>query len=367
MAKVSSYFHTIKKLNTYIIILTITVVIIIAILIINHITGKEVNYYELGTNAFYNIIGALIAILIFDVWHNHKTDTEHDRYIMESIWKLLKAEKENSNNSIINSMYDEASVGTVMQNCLQHYCNDLSSAFYNYIKQNRDIFRTDFKYNVGVKSNGEIEQSLSYCRHFRINELRPKFSFKCYFALREGALERMMNISHFFFREEIEDSEVIAQLRQCKDDPVKVMELLEFSMALGKDKSHSKPVPAENIIMDFDDDGITFKVMFDEQNFIFTPLGDGNSTSGYVSYYGKIHCKFKGGNRFYCIFSEPCVKPSFTINFPDTLPLTKVNRVTCLTIPEKDVIQVDTTTNSIKLTPTDDTTVFPRSGIYFTW
>jgi hypothetical protein len=318
-------------------------------------------------------MASLLSILVVDMYRIWKDDDEQEKHIQTTIWSLMRAKKDN----FINDLYKEDAVDEVVHNCLQNYCIDLADSYFNYIKHNVNIFRTEMTYNVEVLSsdlNFCVSQEISYRKNFKVKEDLGQYYFKCYFALRPGALEKRLNESDWFFREEITDQNTINKLiKETQHEIAKICDILKLKLFIDDIR-----VPLDKINMEIDEDGISFIVYIPKQNYTFTTNKDTQNLDvpGYVSYKAKVCCKIMNQSRnFYCVFTEPTISPSFSIKFPNSIPIESVNRVSCLTLPNTSQRHIDESTlivnseqfNCINFNVANGTTIFPRSGIYFNW
>ncbi len=379
----SNIYKKARNLKAIILVLAIVIAVLL-IFIIPLFSKQPLSLTEIATNFIYNLLGVFLVVAIFEIWNHFDEQEAHDRYVMQNILSLMKMR--DTESGLIAGMFNDKAVDDVMSNCLQRYCLQLADSYFWYIKNNINIYRSAFDYHVAVKfddatSRFMLNQDLTYCRHFRTHANTHSYVFRAFFALEPGAIERLLNASHYFFREEIDDPELIARIKEDIDDKKKVMALLGFEIFLG-DKL-SGPIAADKIEIGAVDGGIDFMVRLTDEQYNFTPDNTeeyhrSGLGSGYIDYTARIKCRYPASNHFYCIFAEPCIQPKFSINFDTKIPISTVNRVTSLTIPpisntasptsgKAPLLRDIESSNIISFEPTEPITVFPRSSIYFNW
>jgi hypothetical protein len=373
-------YKRVNKLKLFIIACAIVCVLLGFLLVISLFENNGSPWTKISIDAISSILAGLISILVFSIYKTWRDESEQESHIQNTIWSLMRAR----NDNFINELYKEDAVDDVVHNCLNNYCADLADSYFNYIKHNVNIFRTKMDYNVEVcideksGSNYSIIQEISYRKNFKVSENSGQYVFKCFFALRPGALEKRLNESDWFFREEITDKETIKSIKASSGDKDVICKILELQLFLGDDNS---PVAKDDIEMKIDEDGVSFIVDIPKENYTFTTNTNANAQDadapGYVSYKAKVCCKTPNLSRnFYCVFTEPTIAPRFSIKFPLSIPIKDVNLVSCLTLPnvtqkhidEKRFIVNNQQFNKIEFKiENEKTTIFPRSGIYFNW
>lgn len=364
------------------------IIVVLALILIPYIIfGVKTNFINIFTEILSSIVGMLVVFLCWEIAKNRRDEEAHDKHLSDLIMRLMQHD-----NGMIRELYSNYSADRVLKNCLAFYNDKLADSFLRYFKANMASFRTSLNYRVEIGPKEIIEgrpvynqtQIVSYTRHFKVMNIKEKYSFQCFFAMKPQLLEKRMNQSIWFFREIITDSQLIKQLSEKINDKEEVIRLMNLEMYLGNlsEKLPSSAIEMEPFIEKDEVIGISFKVSIEQKDFTFTP-DTPDAKSGYISYSGKISFDLNSSNTFYCVFPEPCLKPKFSIRFDKSIQISTVERVTCLSIPSNEdpnlTYSDDDSTpfnpgyhwidekQRMMLDVDNNIFVLPRSGVYFTW
>ncbi len=239
---------------------------VLALILVPYVIfGVKTNFINILTEILSSIVGMLVVFLCWEIAKNRRDEEAHDRHMSNLIMGLMQ-----HNNGMIRELYSNYSADNVLRNCLAYYNEKLADSFLKYFKANMTSYRTSLNYRVEIGPKEIIDgrpvynqmQVVSYTRHFKVKNVKEKYSFQCFFAMKPQLLEKRMNQSIWFFREIITDNILIKQLSENINNKEEVIRLINLEMYLGNltDKLPSSAIEMEPCIDKGEIIGFSFKV-----------------------------------------------------------------------------------------------------------
>lgn len=283
--------------------------------------------------------------------------------------------------NILVSKLNDDSVDSFMQDCISHYCQQLSEHYKNYIKDSVHVFRKDFNYEVVVDINKkEISQDIAYERFFRDPDNRASYQLKCLFLFGTNELDEAMDDDSYFFREELTNIELLNSINKTLEDSSKdikqeLIDKLDLKITIENEKIKNPEIQYEVLKNNSGDKiGLLFYATIPQEHI--------RTEDSYIYYKGKVHCNYNYDidNIFYCIFSNPTTGSThFSIHFenfdPQKFNFKNVKHITMLSLKKKkkkkngeevgDFTLDRSSKNTIAFNAKK--TIFPRGGIVIRW
>lgn len=271
--------------------------------------------------------------------------------------------------NVLVSKLNDNSVDTFMQDCISHYCEELSENYKKYIKNSINVFRKNFDYtvNVNIKKN-IISQQIKYERFFKDCSNRTTYQLKCLFLFGTNELDIEMHNDSYFFCEELTNTELLQDINNILnstegDKKQQLINKLKLIITIEDRKINNTDIKYEVLK---NNSGLLFYIDIPSDCI----KRDSNS---YVHYKGSVSCKYKSdiNNIFYCIFSNPTTGTTdFKIHFENLLDefdiINNVKHMTILSLKDEDFeLDADDANNTIHFHTKN--TIFPRSGIVIRW
>lgn len=381
-----------KKLKTsasrFIVILS-CLLLIICIGALFWLSGGENALHSVLKEIAEGVIFAALTVLFLNVanWIIGKKNLEeqHDADIARRIWDLLRARRTEDN--IIRELYDKEAASDVMYNSISYFTAKLAHSFCKMAERGYKVIRENFSYKIKILHNRHtgiysLGQHIRYTRHILPATDDKEICIKCAFTFSTNTLEELLADNSYFFREELEDEQLIATVREAalRNDAATIIEALNLDMSLFRGNTEC-PIPAESIKLDLIKDkkenlrGValihTICALRNSQPADpDTPLMP--SENGMISYTARVRCHFPIPriSRFFCAFVDPVIgNTKVNIAFSNDIVNNvkdDVKRITFLTMPDGDDKRITFPDKYEMLFETSET-IFPSSGILTFW
>ncbi len=358
-------------------------------------------------------LGAVIGASLVDLACSVAAGKEAEDDMRKGIMETLCPGKTGVEKPELYSLYKRDAIEPILHQCLSAYCAapQLSAGYLSYIKDSCRHLKKDEVYKVTVQRehNGTLSlmQSLKQTAIFR-PEPGEKPYFQAYFIFKDraelsdhkGTLDKVMNDKSYFFREDLVDDTFVQDLIDAKHKaeasgtPLAdvVFPMLEFSVDLfktGKADDKGRRIADQVYQVEFDFDmietnvrgqkeknyyGLRIKTFIPEE---FIMASDQFfKEEGFVQFTACMNTKYRipsSQNTFYVIYAIPTFNPYFEIKFKmgtsdfadrvDYMPFMSIDKSAVQNNEYDGIIQ----NHGSSLSFASSRTVFPRSGISFTW
>ncbi len=390
----------------YKIIIYSFVALLCAIGIICIYNDKEPHFKEIALEALLALFSTSLILVLVDAIKDKAEDEAQKKEIEKIFDETMKKEdgiiprieaaqdkhKDAIEQSLANCLVEKSdlvsklndeSVDSFMQDCISHYCQQLSEHYKNYIKDNINVFRRNFNYDVTVSiKDKKISQNITYERFFRDCNSRATYQLKSLFLFGTNELDEAMDDDSYFFREELTNPKLLDSISNIlkapsKDIKQKLIKELDLEIYIN------------NINEKIDDSEIQYEILKNnsENNigllfYVNIPQDHISHTNdSYVYYKGRVSCKYNYDidNIFYCIFSNPTTgNTHFSIHFenfdPKTFNFKDVKHLTMISLKKKkknggkhEEFTLQPSSNNNTIIFNTEKTIFPRGGIVIRW
>ena len=357
-------------------------------------------------------LGAVIGAALVDVVCSIADGKEAEEDMRKGIMETLCSVPDNNEKPQLYTLYKKQAIEPILQQCMTAYCASpqLSLGYLSYIKNSCSNLKKKETYRVTVErmdcGTQYIRQSLKHTAIFRPN-IGERPCFQAYFIFKDraslsdhqGALDKVMSDKSYFFREDLTDDGFVQELIDIKlnaeasGEPwvEDVLSKLKFTVDLFNNEKTDQPVrikPAEYQVV-FDSDmvvnpetgkkeenyyGLKIKTLIPDEYVIASDHFF--NEEGFVQYTACMNTRYRvpeSQNTFYVVYALPTIKSHFSITFDMGIRnfVKKVDYMTFMTIDqsaahddEHDGIMEK---RGNTFTFNTSRTVFPRSGMSFTW
>ena len=344
-------------------------------------------------------LGAVIGASLVDLACSIAAGKEADDDMRKGIMETLCPENNASGKPELYNLYKREAIEPILHQCLSAYCADykLSAGYLSYIKNSCRNIKRNERYEVKVYRNDDgvqhLEQSLRHTAIFR-PETGQRPVFKAYFIFKtrservdQGAkLDNVMSDKSYFFREDLADDSFVQELlddyaaaksRNEEEAKKAVLSKLNFSVDIYRNETCKEAVRIQDTEFDIElDENCGVKIVACIPQECVLASDQFFEEDGFVQYTACMKTKYRipsMQNTFYVVYAIPTVKPYFEIKFQmgsDDFART-VDYMTFMSL-DQSVDQLEGTDGSVQnhgtsLSFASSRTVFPRSGISFTW
>ena len=344
-------------------------------------------------------LGAVIGASLVDLACSIAAGKEAEDDMRKGIMETLCPENNASGKPELYHLYKREAMESILHQCLSAYCADykLSAGYLSYIRNSCQNIKRNEKYEVKVYRDKDgvqhIEQSLRHTAIFKPEVGQTPF-FKAYFIFKTrservdqgGKLDKVMSDKSYFFREDLADDSFVQELlddyaaaKSVSEEAAKkaVLSKLNFSVDIYRNETCKETVTIQ--AQDFDielDEDCGVKIMTSIPQECVLASDQFFEEDGFVQYTACMKTKYRipsMQNTFYVVYAVPTIKPYFEIRFymgSDDFAR-NVDYMTFMSL-DQSVSQLDETDGSVQnhgisLSFASSRTVFPRSGISFTW
>lgn len=346
----------------------------------------------------------IVQEMIKKMFVSRDAKTLHEIYSVEERRKLIEGSLDSMTDDeraetlkiqfrrhreIVLPLYSDDDKKSLMANCLRTMV-DKSSAetLRDFVFENTRVTRRNFVYKVKLNEyEGRcfFNQDITYIRQFAQEDKSEPKHLRCLFSLSDGVLNAMLNQS-YFFREELEDAELLRQIdavladEKCSERErlEQVVRMLNISLDIFKPKSGTGdsfgediPVLSSNNKNFIDDDRLTLSFSRGEWLCLEYNVPEcylGYSEDGrYCCYKAQFTCEYPTPelDHFYCVFSEHIVGTTiFEFDFNGIVDVSKVKRMSFLS-PINEKATLRPRNRKISFSCQED--IYPRSGIALHW
>ncbi len=346
----------------------------------------------------------IVQEMIKKMFVSRDAKTLHEVYSLDERRKLIEGSLDSMSNEeraetlksqfkrhreIVLPLYSDEDKKSLMTNCLRTMV-DKSSAetLRDFVFENTRVTRRNFVYKVKLTENlGRcfLNQDITYIRQFTQEDNRGPKHLRCLFSLSDGVLNAMLNQS-YFFREELEDIKLLAQIdevladEKCSEETrlEQIVKMLNMSLDIFKPKigtgdSFGEDIPIlsssnKKIIKDGSlsllfkrGEWLCLEYTIPEQYLSYSEDGR------YCCYKAQLTCEYPTPelDHFYCVFSEHIVGTTiFEFDFNGIVDVSKVKRMSFLS-PINEKATLRPRNNKISFSCQED--IYPRSGIALHW
>lgn len=344
-------------------------------------------------------LGAVIGASLVDLACSVAAGKEADEDMRKGIMETLCPTNTNGEKPELYSLYKKEAIEPILQQCLSAYCADekISAGYLSYIKNSCLNLKRNEKYLIEVSRDDSgcqsLCQSLRHTAIFKPNVGERPYC-QAYFIFKtrseradqKGKLDKVLSDKSYFFREELADDSFVDELVAAYDaaEPSgkaevndAVISKLRFSLDFFRNEKSKAAHRVPNIEYEIDldrDCGVKIKTYL-PQEFILAS-DQFYEEEGFVQYTACMKTGYRipsSQNTFYVVYSVPTIKSYFEIIFKMGSHdfANKVDYMTFMSI-DQSVNQSDDTDGTVQnhgssLSFSCSRTVFPRSGISFTW
>ncbi len=357
-------------------------------------------------------LGAVIGAALVDIVCSIADGKEAEEDMRKGIMETLCSTPNNNEKPQLYTLYKKQAIEPILQQCLSAYCAapQLSLGYLSYIKNSCSHLKKRETYRVAVErldcGTQYIRQSLKHTAIFKPNPGERPY-FQVYFIFKDraslsdhqGALDRVMSDKSYFFREDLTDDGFVNELIEIKKNAEAsgkpwidaVLSKLDFHVELFKNERTDQSVRIQNTEyqVEFDSDmivnpetgekkenhyGLKIKTYIPEEFVIVSDLFF--QEEGFVQYTACMNTKYRipeSQNTFYVVYALPTITSHFSITFDMGVRnfVEKVDYMTFMSIGQSTTHddEHDGVMEKRGNTFTFNTsrTVFPRSGMSFTW
>lgn len=344
-------------------------------------------------------LGAVIGASLVDLACSVAAGKEADEDMRRGIMETLCPSKSQSGKPELYSIYKKEAIEPILQQCLSAYCADtkLSAGYLSYIRNSCRNVKRNERYVVVVNRDSDgcqyISQSLKHTAIFKPDAGQRPY-FQAYFIFRtrseqadqKGKLDKVMSDKSYFFREHLVDDTFVDELIATYDAAESsgkeamcsaVLSKLNFSVDIFADETSRTSVRIQNEKYEIDFDrncGVKIRTYVPEEyihssNQFF-------EEEGFVQYTACMKTGYRipsTQNTFYVVYAIPTVRPFFEIRFNmgSANFVSNVDYMSFISI-DQSVDMADENDGTVRehgvtLSFETQRTVFPRSGIAFTW
>lgn len=344
-------------------------------------------------------LGAVIGAALVDIVCSIADGKEAEDDMRKGIMETLCPSKTGEGKPELYSLYKKEAIEPILHQCLSAYCADgnISAGYLSYIKNSCLDVKRNEKYLVDVLRDDSGCQKLSqYLKHtsiFKPNVVeRPYcqayfiFKTRSEHADQKGKLDKVMNDKSYFFREELADDSFVDELIRDYDAAVPsgkaainkaVLSKLGFSFNIFHDEYVKSSIRVNELDFDIElDKDCGVKIMtYVPQECIHTS-DQFYEEEGFVQFTASMKTEYRipsTQNTFYVVYAIPTIKSYFEIKFKmGSHDFTnKVDYMTFMSIDQSvnhyDVNDGVVQNHGSSLSFTCSRTIFPRSGMSFTW
>lgn len=371
-------------------------------------------------NLFNNILGAAVGAALVDVvivLISRKTDNMDTQKQLTDI--LVPEEPEKGKHPPVYYLYRKDQLGTLMKNTLSAYtANDhLAEGYLSYITHSSKSMRINEVYNVKIGvAKGDIHPTIQQdFRHTAVFErfsrepveVRLFFTFERPENISGDKLDEVLSDPSYTFREDINSEDVIEEIeaiaghtadqdRQVAvsvEDKRKILDAIGLQIVLygREDVSRGsgavvRPEDYSFYLIPYSSDNrkpsglkvcvpVPEKFVVREKDNVRQNQKDAPSyyaEEHFVSFTSKISLKYRikeNKNSLYFVYSRPAASPKFSLTFLDEGVADTVEMMPFLSFDRQDAAIGDGVVDRKGNTFTfwTDRTVFPRSGVAFSW
>lgn len=370
--------------------------IIVVACILYYVFFNEVNSSPTLKLIFDGIIGTTFGIVLINLTYNIISEKEAEINLKKNLAETIQPRRTDVNDSeppFLYKTYRHEAIGDFLVNSLDSYCANrkLARGFFSYIKGNCDLIKRKEEYSVtlfGDEKRHIISQSLRDTRIFPKNG--EKVVLKSYFVLknekaRGNKLDKIMSENTWFFRENIDDQELVGELIRTADDKRgdNILRTLKYRVEFfsSEDGDDRMAVGGESFRIRFDRDdrqelyGIAIECDVPD-GFIEK---DQNFFGGqFIKYTARISVEYpipSGQNTFHTVYAYPTAQASFSFSVEiDNLSCHDIEYMSFISLSADNYDDGPKILNDGKVVVrkssiTFDTTriIFPRSGFTFVW
>ena len=395
-----------SRFRNYIeVFLLLLVIALISIIVLILDTPEWVN--TLANSTLGAVIGASLVDLACAIASGKEAEDDMRKGILETLCPARnKGEKPR-----LYTLYKKPAVEPLLKECLLSYCADekLSTGYFSYIANSCRHIKKNEKYNVFVekRDSGELwlEQKLKHTSVYIPDFDKPSY-IQMYFIFKDradrtdhkGHLDEIMNDKSYFFREDLTDDTFVQELI---DDLLAAephgrdefnnaaLSKLGFSVDLFKDEFSNNPlqIANEDYMIELDSvdcivNGVREKIYYGLKIKAYIPseyvkpCDQFYEEEGFVQYTACMKTSYRipsCQNTFYVVYAMPTMNPSFEIRFDmgSSSFARNVDYMTFMSIDQSvgphDADDGVVRNHGSSLSFSTRRTVFPRSGISFTW
>lgn len=383
-----------QRFKNYIVVVLLMVVIALVSIIVLMLDCPD--WVDVLANS---TLGAVIGASCVDLACSIAAGKDADEDMRKGIMETLCPEKSAQGKPELYYLYKKDAIEPILHQCLSAYCADhkLAAGYLSYISNSCSNLKRNERYQVVVSRDKRgvqhLAQTLKHTSIFKPDTgQRPYFQAYFIFKTRAehadqaGKLDKVMSDKSYFFREELADDTFVQELldeyqaakHEGEDAARKVViSKLEFSLDifLNENSRNSVKMPDTSYEIDLDENcGVKIKTYIPQGYLI--PSDQFYEEDGFVQYTACMKTRYRIPslqNTFYVVYAIPTIRPYFEIRFnmgTDDFA-SKVDYMTFMSI-DQSVSQTDENdgtvqNHGISLSFTSSRTVFPRSGISFTW
>lgn len=359
-----------------------------------------------------SVLGAVIGASIVDIACSIAAGKDAEEDMRKGIMETLCSTPNNNEKPQLYTLYKKQAIEPILQQCLSAYCAapQLSLGYLSYIKNSCSNLkkRETYKVDVERKDCGTqyIRQSLKHTAIFKPNAGERPY-FQAYFIFKDratltdhqGALDKVMSDKSYFFREDLTDDGFVKELIDIKLNSEAsgkhwvdaVLSKLDFHVDLFKNERTDQSVRIKNTEyqVEFNSDiivdpetgetkenhyGLKIKTYIPEEFVIASDMFF--KEEGFVQYTACMNTRYRvpeSQNTFYVVYALPTITANFSITFDMGVRnfVEKVDYMTFMSIGQSAAHddEHDGVMEKRGNTFTFNTsrTVFPRSGISFSW
>ena len=384
-------------------LMLIMAISIIGLLIIDHriTTLGSTTTLEFWHDLFGNILGAAVGAAVIDVIMDYSSKDEKEEGIQKSIVTALCPTEPGPEPPMISKLFNRSEFEGFLKNGMSAYGgnNDLGAGCFEFFKENCSQMRRHEAYKVEISPEW-IHQSFRHTAVFKkpekgSSEIRIFFIF-ANTDVSGGELDRYLSDPTYTFREEFDCPEfekevasLAASLEKAKKADRKqkaedLCEKMKLSLILYKtereDQKRGMCVAPEDIQFSLcrtsKGEAFGLNIVFPvPADYLFEESAgpsEYHKGSGYVHFISQVDVTYpakKGHNLFPLVYSRIAVSPSFRISFKGFdnadvrwFPFLSFNTAAASSSEDG---QITESNHSYSFTTTR--TVFPRSGVVFTW
>ncbi len=384
-------------------LLLIMAISIIGLLIIDHkiTTLGTSTTLEFWHDLFGNILGAAVGAAVIDVIMDYTSKDEKEESIQKSIITALCPTEPGPEPPMIAKLFSKREFEGFLKNGMAAYGgnNDLGAGCFDFFRENCNQMRRHESYKVDISPDW-IHQSFRHTAVFERPKIGdPEIRIFFIFANTEvsgGELDRYLSDPTYTFREEFDCPEfekevtaLAASLEKAKkaDRKQKTEELCEkmkLSLTLYKtereDQKRGLTVAPEDIQFTLcrtakgEAFGLNIVVPVPAAYVFEEASGPSeyHAGNGYIHFISQVDVTYpakRGHNLFPIVYSRIAVSPSFRVTFkefkdPDIkcFPFLSFNTAAAESSEDGNVTESNHTYSF-----TTTRTVFPRSGVVFSW
>lgn len=342
-------------------------------------------------------LGAVIGAALVDIVCSIADGKEAEEDMRKGIMETLCSTPNNNEKPQLYSLYKKQAIEPILNQCLSAYCASpqLSSGYLSYIKDSCRHIKRNEVYMVEVNRNATgtqtVKQTLQQTPVFKPEPTERPY-FQAYFIFKnkaaqtdnenKKALDKIMDDKSYFFREELADDNFVQELLDARSKAETegtsvndaVLAKLNFSVDIFKCEKESNPVTLKNedFLVEFEECGVKIKATIPEDYVVASDRFF--EEEGFVQYTARMKTEYRipaCQNTFYVVYAIPTLNSYFSISFNSGVCIESVDYMTFMSIDKSYDQDSGKDGRMLKTSNTfsfdTSRTVFPRSGMAFTW